>query len=408
MKTQKHTRKHPIVYIISVLIVFLIFVPGSEAFTYAQPEETQQTETVPESTVQETVPAAEPEAQTEPEPQPQTTSDPEPEAQTELSETTQEETPAAETSPEEETPQQILPETEPAAGPAAPAEPETNAAETQTPSTEALQATEPETPPQTAPAQEHEEAEIPVEPPQNLGISTAYDGLIAETISRYLAGHPELSGTQKQILDACAYTGAAPAGYCASWVSRVYAAAGIYIGGNANDMWGAYCSISDRDELEPGMLVAVASSSTDPSAWGHYYGHIGIYIGDGYVVDSTTGGGYGMKTLNSLDNWIASYDVAGTVMWGFPPGAETEKEKPAPVMTEMVPRVIATQQDTTLYWIEIPDAFGYYIYRDGEVIANIRDGKTLSYVDEPMLNAGAVSYTVLPYTVPIGPAHERS
>ena len=66
------------------------------------------------------------------------------------------------------------------------------------------------------------------------------------------------------------------------WVSQVYQNAGLgYIGGNANDMYRNHTFTSDRSKLKVGMIVAVESSSVmNPP------GHVGIYIGDGKVMDN--------------------------------------------------------------------------------------------------------------------------
>lgn len=129
----------------------------------------------------------------------------------------------------------------------------------------------------------------------------------------------ELTEYQQLILDACAWTPAAGPHYCAGWISSVCDNAGIYgIGGNANDMWEYVCYSSDPAELEPGMLIAVQHSRTDQDSDGYIYGHVGIYIGGGYVIQSTTVEGEGRKVITSIDDWLVRYDPYGTVKWGFP------------------------------------------------------------------------------------------
>ena len=150
-------------------------------------------------------------------------------------------------------------------------------------------------------------------------ISFASEEEIVSSIRQFLEENAEtLTEIEKSILQACIDTAPAPAGYSAQWVSRVYSKIGVEISGNARDMWNACCTSSDRDELKPGMLVAVSRSNNDPNTWGYYYGRIGIYVGDGMVVDSASRNGLGVKTLNTLDNWLAGYDVAGTARWGYP------------------------------------------------------------------------------------------
>lgn len=119
---------------------------------------------------------------------------------------------------------------------------------------------------------------------------------------------------QKKIVNAAYITPSPGAGWCAMWVSQVYQNAGLgYIGGNANDMYRNYTFTSDRSKLKVGMLVAVESSSSGSTA-GLTYGHVGIYIGDGKVIDNI-----GYIRVTTLDDWIATFCKHHPVGFGFPP-----------------------------------------------------------------------------------------
>lgn len=119
---------------------------------------------------------------------------------------------------------------------------------------------------------------------------------------------------QKKIVNAAYITPSPGAGWCAMWVSQVYQNAGLgYIGGNANDMYRNYTFTSDRSKLKVGMLVAVESSSSGGTA-GLTYGHVGIYIGDGKVIDNI-----GHIRVTTLDDWIATFCKHHPVGFGFPP-----------------------------------------------------------------------------------------
>ncbi|WP_203261649.1 CHAP domain-containing protein [Streptococcus uberis] len=119
---------------------------------------------------------------------------------------------------------------------------------------------------------------------------------------------------QKKIVNAAYITPSPGAGWCAMWVSQVYQNAGLgYIGGNANDMYRNYTFTSDRSKLKVGMLVAVESSSSGSTA-GLTYGHVGIYIGDGKVIDNI-----GHIRVTTLDDWIATFCKHHPVGFGFPP-----------------------------------------------------------------------------------------
>ncbi|HFH6770749.1 TPA: CHAP domain-containing protein [Streptococcus agalactiae] len=119
---------------------------------------------------------------------------------------------------------------------------------------------------------------------------------------------------QKKIVNAAYITPSPGAGWCAMWVSQVYQNAGLgYIGGNACDMYRNYTFTSDKSKLKVGMLVAVESSSSGSTA-GLTYGHVGIYIGDGKVMDNI-----GRIRVTTLDDWIASFCQHHPVGFGFPP-----------------------------------------------------------------------------------------
>lgn len=122
---------------------------------------------------------------------------------------------------------------------------------------------------------------------------------------------------QKKIVDAAFITPSPGPGWCAMWVSQVYQNAGLgYIGGNANDMYRNHTFTSDRSKLEVGMLVAVESSSSGGQA-GLIYGHVGIYIGDGKVIDNI-----GHIRVTTLDDWIATFCKHSPVGFGFPPSVQ--------------------------------------------------------------------------------------
>ena len=113
------------------------------------------------------------------------------------------------------------------------------------------------------------------------------------------------------IVAACHRVGSPGAGLCAMWVSRVYQAAGLgYPGGNANNMYWNYCTSSNKGDLQAGMIVAVSTHGS--TAAGRIYGHVGIYIGGGMVMENV-----GYINTQSLDSWIASYGDIVTPRWGW-------------------------------------------------------------------------------------------
>ena len=130
----------------------------------------------------------------------------------------------------------------------------------------------------------------------------------------YVPSTGHVSGPVKsleRVLSACRAVPSPGNGLCAMWVSRVFASAGFgYVGGNANDMYNRYCTSSDRGALKPGMIIA---SPTHPhTSAGRIYGHVGIYVGNGTVMDNV-----GFIRSIGVDEWIAYYGVTVTPRWGW-------------------------------------------------------------------------------------------
>lgn len=118
------------------------------------------------------------------------------------------------------------------------------------------------------------------------------------------------SASQKSVVDACNSTPWPGPGLCATWTSNVFRNAGVGSwGGNAEDQFAAYCHSSDRSQLKVGMIIACDDSPTS------HWGHVGIYVGDGHVMESLTDGIH----TTDLDKWIAYNSRGGAepVRWGW-------------------------------------------------------------------------------------------
>ncbi len=119
------------------------------------------------------------------------------------------------------------------------------------------------------------------------------------------------SGSQARVVNACYSTPSPGAGLCAMWVSMVFSNAGFaYAGGNANDMYNWWTTSSNRSDLKPGMIVAVSTHSHTSA--GRIYGHIGIYVGNGMMMDNI---GY-IRTI-SVNEWVNFYSTTVTPRWGW-------------------------------------------------------------------------------------------
>ena len=131
----------------------------------------------------------------------------------------------------------------------------------------------------------------------------------------YAPGTPQQnagSGKQQAVVNACYSTPSPGQNWCAAWVTNVFRNAGVgYFGGNACDMFNAWCYSSDRSTLQVGMIVA-DSSHSGTGAPGLIYGHVGIYVGGGIVMSNE-----GAITSKSLDSFISFYGTGSGVRWGW-------------------------------------------------------------------------------------------
>lgn len=125
---------------------------------------------------------------------------------------------------------------------------------------------------------------------------------------------------QKDIVDACNRVSWPGASLCATWTSNVYRAAGYQVWGNGNSVLGhqgygaSYYpsrATTDLSEIKVGMLVSAQFGSN--TAAGNTYGHVGIYIGDGMVMDSVNSG---IRTI-PLSEWV-SQNGRGWIVCGYP------------------------------------------------------------------------------------------
>lgn len=119
------------------------------------------------------------------------------------------------------------------------------------------------------------------------------------------------NGSLDSVLGACYSTPSPGDGLCAAWVTNVFQSAGVgYFGGNACDMFASWCYSADTSSLQPGMILAVSSHSHTTA--GAIYGHIGIYVGGGTVMDNV---GY-IRSIG-VDEWISFYGTTVTPRWGW-------------------------------------------------------------------------------------------
>ena len=117
--------------------------------------------------------------------------------------------------------------------------------------------------------------------------------------------------TGKAIVNAALTTPSPGAGLCATWVSQVYQKAGLgWPTGNGNSMLAGYATSTDWVNIKVGQIVSAQYGSNTPA--GNTYGHVGIYVGDGKIMDNIGS----IRTI-SLTDWIAE-NGRGWVVYGWP------------------------------------------------------------------------------------------
>ena len=145
--------------------------------------------------------------------------------------------------------------------------------------------------------------------------NNSYSGGSSSGGGSYAPGTPQQnagSGKQQAVVNACYSTPSPGLNWCAAWVTNVFRNAGVgYFGGNACDMFNAWCYSSDRSALQVGMIVADSSHSGTGTP-GLLYGHVGIYVGGGIVMSNE-----GSITSKSLDAFIRFYGTGSGVRWGW-------------------------------------------------------------------------------------------
>lgn len=121
----------------------------------------------------------------------------------------------------------------------------------------------------------------------------------------------ELTQLQERVLISCMRTPSPGAGYCAAWVTNVFSNAGIgYWGGDACDQYRRFCKSSNLSQLKVGMIVAVSTHGHTQA--GSIYGHVGIYVGNGLIMDNV-----GSIRTMSVHEWISYYSDRVAAKWGW-------------------------------------------------------------------------------------------
>jgi len=99
---------------------------------------------------------------------------------------------------------------------------------------------------------------------------------------------------------------------CASWVEQAFSRLGLgVVLGSAAELYDGYCHYDDTADLKVGMIVATPQHPY--SAQGLRHGHVGIYVGDGLVMDSVESGVRKVPLLL----WLSAYGLMADPRWGW-------------------------------------------------------------------------------------------
>ena len=121
------------------------------------------------------------------------------------------------------------------------------------------------------------------------------------------------AGVLQRRLVECA-CGTVPMGedLCAAWVERAFSRLGMgYVSGNARELYNGFCHLTDTCDLLVGMICAVARHPYGAGGWDA--GHVGLYAGDGVVMDCVSG----RVRRVPLELWLSAYGVASEPRWGW-------------------------------------------------------------------------------------------
>lgn len=150
-------------------------------------------------------------------------------------------------------------------------------------------------------------------------------GMARDGVSRW--GYPSVrevpaDATPQRLMDAsalqrrfvaCAHGTPSPGDdLCASWVEQAFSRLGLgVVLGDARNLYEGYCHYDDTRELLVGMIAAVPSHPY--TARGMAHGHVGLYVGDGMVMDAVSG----EVRKVPLELWLSAYGLMADPRWGW-------------------------------------------------------------------------------------------
>lgn len=117
---------------------------------------------------------------------------------------------------------------------------------------------------------------------------------------------------QRRLVECAWATPALGENRCAGWVERAFARLRLgTVAGDARALYQDYCSFDDLADLKVGMIVAVPSHPFGVGARG--YGHVGLYVGDGVMMDCVSG----RVRRAPIEPWMSAYGLMASPRWGW-------------------------------------------------------------------------------------------
>lgn len=99
---------------------------------------------------------------------------------------------------------------------------------------------------------------------------------------------------------------------CASWVEQAFSRLGFgVVLGDAARLYDDYCHYDRTSDLRVGMIVAVPAHPYTSQGLAH--GHVGLYAGDGTVMDAVTG----KVRRVPVWLWLSAYGIMAEPRWGW-------------------------------------------------------------------------------------------
>ena len=147
-----------------------------------------------------------------------------------------------------------------------------------------------------------------------------------ENILNYLSSVSDLTETQEAIIRSAYTTPYAGGNLCEAWAEQVYRNAGVPVPLLESAMAGKekYFISDSTDNIPPGAWVY----GSGVGYMGALYGHVGIYVGNGLIMDNE---GSRTKKAVPIEQWVSWQTASqngktGWYGWGYPGGLDFNPE----------------------------------------------------------------------------------